>query len=277
MVAYASRALSPVEQRYPQTDREGLAVVWGCEHFHLYIYGRPVTVVTDHKPPLGIFNNPKSKPPVRLERYANRLDTYQAILVYRPGADNPADYMSHHPLTGPHADPEDEDAGDVYVNFVAAHAVPKAMRVDENKSATLSDSTLQEVASCVRSGRWHDPYPEGVDPTDISSLSVVMLGDFQQHSPDCVAGSRPAWQQTGVPAMLSQEQPNTTLPHHSPFMAPPMVSPVPEPPDQTTTRPQFTPSISMGCRFLSTWMLYLMGSNLELIMGKSSNVFPVSL
>ena len=59
VVAYASCALSSVEQRYPQTDREGLAVLWGCEHFHLYIYGCPVTVVTDHKPLLGVFNNPK--------------------------------------------------------------------------------------------------------------------------------------------------------------------------------------------------------------------------
>ena len=55
--------------------------------------------------------------------------------------------MSRHPLTGPQADPKDEDAGDVYVNFIAAHAVPKAMRLDEIKSAALSDSTLQEVAS----------------------------------------------------------------------------------------------------------------------------------
>ena len=173
VVAYASRALSSVEQRYPQTDREGLAVVWGCEHFHLYIYGRPVTVVTDHKPLLGVFNNPKYKPPVRLERYANRLDTYQATVVYRSGADNPADYMSCHLLTGPHADPEDEDAGDLYVNFIATHAVPKAMRIDEIKSATLSDSTLQEVASRVHSGWWHDPYPKGVDPTALSSLRNV--------------------------------------------------------------------------------------------------------
>ena len=29
-VAFASRSLTPVEQRYSQTELEALAVVWGC-------------------------------------------------------------------------------------------------------------------------------------------------------------------------------------------------------------------------------------------------------
>ncbi len=33
IIAYASRALSAVESRYSQTDIEGLALVWGVEHF----------------------------------------------------------------------------------------------------------------------------------------------------------------------------------------------------------------------------------------------------
>ena len=39
--AYASRALTGVERRYSQTEREALAIVWACEHFHLYVYGHP--------------------------------------------------------------------------------------------------------------------------------------------------------------------------------------------------------------------------------------------
>ena len=35
VIAYGSRSLTPVEQRYSQTESEALAVVWGCEHFHL--------------------------------------------------------------------------------------------------------------------------------------------------------------------------------------------------------------------------------------------------
>ncbi len=35
VVAYASRSLTPVEQRYSQTEREALGVLFVCEHFHL--------------------------------------------------------------------------------------------------------------------------------------------------------------------------------------------------------------------------------------------------
>ena len=49
IVSYASRALDDVESRYSQTEREALAVRWGIEHFHLYVFDKIFTVVTDHK------------------------------------------------------------------------------------------------------------------------------------------------------------------------------------------------------------------------------------
>ena len=73
IVAYASRSLTDVEQRYSQTEREALAVVWSCEHFHIYIHGKPVTIHTDHKPLVALYNNPGCKPPARIERWALRL------------------------------------------------------------------------------------------------------------------------------------------------------------------------------------------------------------
>ena len=66
ITAYASRALSPVEQRYSQTEKEALAIVWGIEHFHMYLFGAPFTLITDHKPLQLIYNNPRSRPPAEL-------------------------------------------------------------------------------------------------------------------------------------------------------------------------------------------------------------------
>ena len=60
-VAYASRKLTAVERRYSQTEREALAVVWGCEKFHLYLYGTTFDLLTDHKP-LEVICSPTSNP-----------------------------------------------------------------------------------------------------------------------------------------------------------------------------------------------------------------------
>ena len=46
---------------------EMLAVVFGVEHFHLYLYGWNFTVYTDHKPLLGIDKSQKSAT-ARIER-----------------------------------------------------------------------------------------------------------------------------------------------------------------------------------------------------------------
>ena len=64
VIAYASRALTPTEQRYAQVEREALAVAYGVEHFHLYLYGAPdFELETDNKPLELIYRNPRSRPP----------------------------------------------------------------------------------------------------------------------------------------------------------------------------------------------------------------------
>ena len=39
-VSYASRNLTEVEWHYVPTEKEALALVWACERFNLYVYGR---------------------------------------------------------------------------------------------------------------------------------------------------------------------------------------------------------------------------------------------
>ena len=76
-VQYASRALTPVEQCYSQTEHEALAVVWACEHLHIYIMGSAVTIYTEHKPLIPIFNNPRSKTTARIKQWTLRLQPYR--------------------------------------------------------------------------------------------------------------------------------------------------------------------------------------------------------
>ena len=57
-VAYASRSLTDVEKRYAQIECEALAVLYGLQKMHTYIYGHHVTVATEHKPFLGVLTKP---------------------------------------------------------------------------------------------------------------------------------------------------------------------------------------------------------------------------
>ena len=148
---YASRALTDVEKRYSQADREVLAAVYGVEHFHLFVQGAPFKLITDRKPLLGIV---KSRNPTtaRIERWRLRLMPYEVEFVYRPGRNeqNPADYISRHPQTTPTT----ENAGEEYIAFLAKCGVPKAMTQNEVRSETQREPQLQKVMQAVQTGQW---------------------------------------------------------------------------------------------------------------------------
>jgi len=57
-VAYASRALSSTERRYAVTELEMLAVVWAMSHFHHYLYGHNVIILTDHTAVKAVLGSP---------------------------------------------------------------------------------------------------------------------------------------------------------------------------------------------------------------------------
>ena len=179
VVAYASKALSDVETRYSQTEREALAVIWACEHYHLYLYGQPVTVLTDHLPLLGMINKPGAKLSARVERWVLRLQPYDVTLKYQKGADNPADYMSHHPdksATSTRATKVAED----YVNFLADESKPLALVKEKIITETLSDKTLQAVIKAVKTGRWTDtdvkPYFNVRNELSVTQDGIVLRG-----------------------------------------------------------------------------------------------------
>ena len=180
IISYASRALSPVESRYSQTDIEGLSLVWGIEHFRLFLLGSEFDVYTDHKALESIFNNPRSKPPARIERWMLRLQPYNFHVIYKKGTVNEADYLSRHPVTTPRSTMEEKIA-DNYVNYLVNHIVPKSMTLHEIETATLNDPLLQKVRECIRSGKWDKtdthltPYRVCADELSIAS-NVILRG-----------------------------------------------------------------------------------------------------
>ena len=141
-ISYASRSLTAAEKRYSQIEREAMAVLFGLQKMHSYIYGRHVVVSTDHKPLLGVFN--KNTQSIRLERIALRCQDYDFTLTYEPGSENIADGLSRLPLN---ATVTETSFVEEHVHFVKS--ADALLSIDEIKEAGESDPELLEVVKVL--------------------------------------------------------------------------------------------------------------------------------
>ena len=85
-VAFASRSFTKTEGKYAQIDKEALSIVWGVKRFHVYLYGKWFTLITDHKPLTAIFHPKKGVPAMtatRLQRYALFLAGFDYNIEYK--------------------------------------------------------------------------------------------------------------------------------------------------------------------------------------------------
>ncbi|XP_060537701.1 uncharacterized protein K02A2.6-like, partial [Pantherophis guttatus] len=150
-IAFFSKTMSGAERNYSQLDKEALAIVAGVKRFHEYLYGRSFTIVTDHKPLLGLLAGDQPTPTFmspRMTRWAIFLAGYSYRLVHQPGtAIGNADALSRCPLKDPVEDPAptlhlfhiDDDAScPVSSADVAVH--------------TQKDPTLRHVKSWILRG-----------------------------------------------------------------------------------------------------------------------------
>ena len=100
-IRYNSRPLSDPETRYSQIEIESLAVYYGVSKNYIYLYGlTEFEVVTDHMPLLNLYNKHKETMPPRVAHHKIMLQGYNYQVTYQKGKDNPADYMSRHPIQG---------------------------------------------------------------------------------------------------------------------------------------------------------------------------------
>ncbi len=178
VIAFASKSLSPTEQRYSQLEREALAVLWSCQHFHIYIFGQPVTVYTDHKPLVAIFNNSMSHRNTRLERWSLKLVPYNVTVKHTPGATNPADYMSRHPLNSSR-DAVATKAAEQHVNFISVSSLPQSISLEEVSKASKTDPVIPKVIASLKSGNWKElklsPYYKCRDQLAVEGEKMVLL------------------------------------------------------------------------------------------------------
>ena len=149
-IAYASRTLSRSEKNYSQIDKEALALIFGVQKFHTYLYGRNFILVTDHKPLVMLLGPKKAIPPLaaaRLQRWAIILAAYSYDIEYRPTHQHAnADGLSRLPVE---AETNDFDEASLF-NVAQISALPVTSK--EVELATKKDSVLSKVYRYTRSG-----------------------------------------------------------------------------------------------------------------------------
>lgn len=94
-VMYASKALTETQKLYPQIEKEALAIKFGLFRFHDYVYGKKVTVESDHKPLESIWKKSINRAPPRLKKLILECMPYSPDVIYKKGVDIPlADILS---------------------------------------------------------------------------------------------------------------------------------------------------------------------------------------
>ena len=164
-VAFASRALNQTEQRYSVGEREALACIWACERWHLYLYGRPFTLRTDHQALTALLSTSGTgHRPLRLHRWYDRLRQYNFDLKFTPGRDNVvADLLSRSvPASAPTSAPALHVGSDCMeqdiINMLHT-PLQSTVSLQELRDASEQDPILSTLCTYIRDG-WPPVVPE---------------------------------------------------------------------------------------------------------------------
>ena len=85
-VAYASRAMSPSEQRYAKIEKEALGITWVSERFSDYLIGLEFHIEIDHKPSVPLLSSRNLEDlPARVKRFRMRMMRFTYSISHVPG------------------------------------------------------------------------------------------------------------------------------------------------------------------------------------------------
>jgi len=87
-VAFASSKFTETQRNWATIEKEAYAVVWALNKFKCWIFGKPITVYTDHNP-LVYLRETVSKS-AKLIRWASALQEFDVQFKFRAGKCNGA-------------------------------------------------------------------------------------------------------------------------------------------------------------------------------------------
>ena len=148
-VTYCSRSLTSCETAYSQLEKELLAIAFAMTRLDHYVYGRRVTVETDHKPLVSIMSKPLCDAPLRLQRMLLQLQRYDFEIIYRPGSQVPvADALSRAPVKTAQA----SFASEIGSVRLSDGISVSPQRLEAIRAATEQDRDLPGVIKQLQSG-----------------------------------------------------------------------------------------------------------------------------
>ena len=86
-VAFASRFLNSKDEPYNINELEVLGEVWAIEYFKYYLFGKTLTVLTDHRALLSVLKSHRSNKSfnIRMTRWIDRLLPFDFNIDHIPG------------------------------------------------------------------------------------------------------------------------------------------------------------------------------------------------
>ena len=156
-VAYNSRALSDVERRYAQIEKEALAVTWACERLSDLLIGKTFHLKTDHKPliPLLSTKDLDTLPP-RIQRFRMRLMRFHYTIEHIPGKLLvSADALSRAPVTGDSSDAELHEVSQAFVDHIMS-SLPATNQQLGNIAAHQQDYDICQLLIRYCRNGWPD-------------------------------------------------------------------------------------------------------------------------
>ncbi|XP_072178233.1 uncharacterized protein [Diadema setosum] len=166
-IQFASRSLTKTERKYPQIEREALAIIFALRKFYMYIYGRRFTLITDNKPLTALLGPYKSLPTLaaeRMQRWAMYLAGFDYEIRYRTSKANAnADCFSRLP------DSNEKREGREPGNVSVCHVDMLPTTHEELRNATRKDPILSKVLRYTLDG-----WPKQL-PTEESELKTFFM------------------------------------------------------------------------------------------------------
>ena len=135
-------------KKYAINELELLAVVWGLEHFRLYIYGKPIKLLTEHQAlePLIKRNRSNKTYSARVTRWLDRLAHFPFNVNHIAGKHLAlTEYLTRNPVIPPHADDTYDE------EYVINNIIPHYSFI--SKYGCLSNHTSQSENGTEKSER----------------------------------------------------------------------------------------------------------------------------